>query len=396
MTATSQPATKTRSRSLFSVIVFSIALAILYGIQAPHAGDRITEVSASDYAERATELSVDQNWRYGFYVWAHGALLVKTRNVPGVHPYGTLPPDSKTGEIMLDEFRMAPYRPWLEGALYVALLGYILFIAPWARNVVSSRYHSRFLQTAGPLLFESLLWIAGWSLLIAPMVLWGYGATVYTTCQGRVFFSCSGPYLEMGHVSAETVTYRPLIERVAYAPLYLQARLPDLFRQLPKMSTGAYLWLAGGWFYGLLGLLFGAVRSLTGLNAQQPRAQSRPPVLLIAGSVWILFWGAAVAVSLPFQLDSFVPVDEPLSLYFMTNQLACLMAILSLLGGRGVLLLKKSGVVFYGFAVFVQAIQAGIFSQMGDTSPVIVYAYPGISCAVLALMVLYARKGILS
>jgi hypothetical protein len=137
-----------------------------------------------------------------------------------------------------------------ETALYLSLVLYGFFLAPWIVARIRARTPRRFLRAVT----MALLWALGWTILAAPFLLRGYGYPLYSTWVGPGALSWSGPYLcSPSFSSGLTVSYRGLFE--AAAPCFTADMIgaTSLPQHLPKKSVGFYLWLLGVIVYGIMG-----------------------------------------------------------------------------------------------------------------------------------------------
>jgi hypothetical protein len=229
--------------------LFAAALVLMLLVQAISLRGKVLRVEASEYSDVAVELEVTSHWRYGYVTAYHGARLVRTPNVPlQVRQFD--PASGDVGAAMDKELHLVPRKAALETALYLFLLFYGFFVAPWAAESNPVGIFSR-IRHAG---FVAVLWVQGWTFLAAPAVLWGYGEPIYSTWSGPGALSSSGPYLcSLSSGPGMTVSYRGVFEAAApcYSAMLVEATsLPE---HLPEMSDTKYLWLLGVISYGILG-----------------------------------------------------------------------------------------------------------------------------------------------
>jgi hypothetical protein len=167
---------------------------------------------------------------------------------------------------MLAELQSYPWKCVLEILLYTVILVYVLGLAPRLRRWVNNRVRS----WAAALLSESAVWIGGWTLITGPLLILGYGASIYTTWAGPGWLSCSGPYLGMPTgFAGETVSYRPFLETFGAFPLLaIPARW---FGPLAEhMRVADYVWLAGAVFWGAVGAVAGCLMRASARRVASP------------------------------------------------------------------------------------------------------------------------------
>lgn len=220
---------------------------------------KVCNIPPRTYGQFAEEICVTERWRYGYVCGHHGAVLVKTRNVPGAKPAVQAGGVAELSQAMLIELRSYPQKSVLEALLYGAILAYALVLITHLRNWLNAR--SRIWSLA--LLREAAFWAGGWTLFVAPLLWLDYGASMYTTWVGPGYLSWSGPYLgTFTGVAGETVSYRPLLEIWSALPVLVVR--PDWLRLvMPAMNMAQYIWLAGAVCWGLVGAMVGLSTSVT-------------------------------------------------------------------------------------------------------------------------------------
>jgi hypothetical protein len=211
--------------------------------------DKVLNVEASVYSSEATELQVSSHWRYGYIATYHGARLVRTPNVP-LRVSQRDPESDDVWVVMNNELRLVPLKAVLETALYLLLLIYGFFLAPWIAASIRAQIQRRILRAGS----VAVLWAVGWTIVATPNLMWGYGEPIYSTWSGPGALSSSGPYLcSMSYGPGLTVSYRGVFEATApclAAMLFGSTGLP---RNLPELSDAGYLWLLGVMVYGIMG-----------------------------------------------------------------------------------------------------------------------------------------------
>jgi hypothetical protein len=99
--------------------------------------------------------------------------------------------------------------------------------------------------------------VAYW-ILTAPLT-FDYGASLYSTYAGPGCLSYSGPYTHITWQTAETISYRTVVEAIGIAPFWIGMN-SGLAQLLPSIWTKDFVWLTGTIWYGMLGACVGLVR----------------------------------------------------------------------------------------------------------------------------------------
>jgi hypothetical protein len=220
---------------------WTLVLLLLTAIQVFWLEQKISWVTPDDYTSRCHELYVTPLWRFGFWPGHHGASLVRT-------DVGATP-GSARGEFggdleaeMRAELLAAPGRSALELAFYLAVV-VVLYMCCQVRLI----------RRAGAARWM-LLPAAAAFLLSLPLLVLGYGCTLYSNYVGPGALSSSGPYISMTFVAAETVSYRALVEAIGLVPLKAE-RGAHLWRLAPDLGFH-WQWILGVvGFYALPGAL---------------------------------------------------------------------------------------------------------------------------------------------
>ena len=231
--------------------LFAAALMLMLLMQEICLRDKVPCVDADAYGSEATELRVSPHWRYGYIETMHGARLVRTANVSlAVSPSR---PASHVWVAMNDELGRVPLKVAGETTLYLLLLVYGFFAAPWLADKASASICAR-LVNAGHV---GVLWATGWTILAAPILLWGYGEPIYSTWSGPGGFSSSGPYMcSLSSGPGLTVSYRTAFEVGAPCIVATMVESTSLPQHLPEMRVAVYLWLLGCLSYWTMGSLW--------------------------------------------------------------------------------------------------------------------------------------------
>lgn len=216
----------------------------------------VQTVPAEDYRRMANEIRVTESWRFGYALAHHGAFLVKTRNSPDFKPVERDGLDSELDQAMAASLRAFPKKSVLEALFYGIVLAYVIGLVPWLRRSFNRRYPS-WISAA---LREEVYWIGGWTLFLGPLLLLGYGESLYTTWAGPGALSYSGPYLGLPTgQGGETLAYRTLLELACLFPCL--AVRPFWFGDLlESMRVAQYLWVAGIVFWGEVGAVVGVCK----------------------------------------------------------------------------------------------------------------------------------------
>jgi hypothetical protein len=178
---------------------------------------KIPSVSPEVFSEAFVGVGSFWGWNVGYVAGHHGAALARSRGIAKADAHE---PKSCGGltEAMRRELESVPRKFALEVALYVTLVGaagLLVTIRPRAkrRRLAWSMY--------SPLL---LLLLAG-----APCALWCYGSSIYSNYVGPCWLSCSGGWLTVTLIPADTISYRSFLEAAAWLPMVL-ARLTRIER----------------------------------------------------------------------------------------------------------------------------------------------------------------------
>ena len=229
---------------------------------------KVSYIEPKLYSTMSYELEITPKWRYGFVQTYHGAHLVRTPNI-SLRPLQPVEHDAKFDDIwatMRTELRLIPLKAASEASLYVLLLAYVLFGAPW----IAARVQTKTTKRIWYLGCLGLLWAVGWTIMAAPLLAAGYGEPIYSTWAGPGAMSYSGPYFgKTSFGNGMTISYRGLFEVVAPGISAMAIAASGLPRYLPRMSTAVYLWLVGIVFYGIVGMLWDL-----GVKAASPSPQS--------------------------------------------------------------------------------------------------------------------------
>lgn len=238
----------TLSHAMRGFLIFYVVLFYVIGV-----ATEVQTVPAKDYGNMAAEIRVTARWRYGYVCGHHGAFLVKTRNAPDFKPLVQDGRDSELDQAMLDALWAFPKKSVLEALFLGIVLAYVFVLVPRLRRNMNTRYpswHSAALR-------EEAFWIIGWALFLGPLLLFGYGASLYSTWAGPGALSYSGPYLGMlTGQGGGTIAYRALLELAGVLPC-LAVRPFWFGSQLDNMSVAQYLWVAGIVFWGEVGAVVG-------------------------------------------------------------------------------------------------------------------------------------------
>ena len=231
--------------------LFATALVLMLLMQGICLRDKVLRVDAGEYASEATELRVSLHWRYGYIKTLHGARLVRTPNVsPPVSPSH---PASHLWVAMNNELRLVPLKAAGETALYLLLLIYGFFAAPWMATGAPAQTGGRISNAV----YVGLLWSAGWTILAVPVLIWGYGEPIYSTWSGPGALSSSGPYMcSLSSGPGLTVSYRIVFEVGAPCIVARMVESSGLAEHLPEMRVAVYLWLLGYLSYWTMGSLW--------------------------------------------------------------------------------------------------------------------------------------------
>ena len=229
-------------------------LAVMYGIGLY---SKVMPVEAKFYRADASEIRATARWRYGYVCMHHGAELVRTRNTPAARTPEPQEPDSDPDLLtaMTRELDSVPRKAAGEGLLYLTFLAYVAVLAPWCRARVAPTDARAWWR----IVFEGMLWAAGWAMVLLPLVVGNYGASLYTTWAGPGALSWSGAYPGMVTGEAgETVSYRAFVEAVGIFPV-LFGGLTGLDRLVEDLPMGTALGALGAIGGCVLGMLKGGL-----------------------------------------------------------------------------------------------------------------------------------------
>jgi uncharacterized membrane protein (DUF485 family) len=245
-------------KNRLALLVFIIATVVIAIIQYYFLSVKVHEVEPTTYSKHATDLQVTPAWRYGFAMGYHGATLIKTNNVPEAEPIHVQGGDNKVHEIMARELKLAPIKTISESVLYLVLLSLALFAPHWLAAKLLRRRRSYL----GNRLIVFFVAITGWTIAIFPLLFFNYGTSVYTTWVGPGALSYSGPYYNVSFEQGDTISYRSFVDAPALYPAVLTLAVMKLGHYFPHLTVKMFLWIAGSWFYGVIGLLMGTARFL--------------------------------------------------------------------------------------------------------------------------------------
>ena len=232
-------------------VLFAAALMLMLLMQGICLRDKVLRVDAGEYASEATELRVSSHWRYGYMKMMHGARIVRTPNVPLLVSQGS--PRSHVWVAMNNELRLVPLKAAGETALYLLLLVYGFFAAPWMAIGAPAQSGGRIWNAV----HVGLLWASGWTILAVPVLVWGYGEPIYSTWAGPGALSASGPYMcSLSSGPGLTVSYRIVFEVGAPCIVARMAESSELAEHLPEMRVAVYLWSLGYLTYWTMGSLW--------------------------------------------------------------------------------------------------------------------------------------------
>ncbi|MCP4541890.1 MAG: hypothetical protein GY832_32575 [Chloroflexi bacterium] len=244
---------KTNRLRLIAFLCLALCFAL---IQLEFLSHKVWEIEPTSYSN-AVELKVTRTWRYGFYPGHHGATLVKTRNVSEAAPENSCSDESELCAILKRELGLVPIKTILELALYLGILGYTLFASRWVSNRFIPEQGPRYLKISA----EAFLWIIGWTLTLLPLIVFGYGRSLYTNWEGPGALSSSGMYLEVTLTPGMTVSYRSWLELIALLPITTFEAV-GVVQLLYGMPLKLFLWIVGALFFSLIGLIVGIIKSI--------------------------------------------------------------------------------------------------------------------------------------
>lgn len=93
--------------------------------------------------------------------------------------------------------------------------------------------------------------IVATALILAPLIVWHYGGSSFTTWAGPYPMSYSGTYFWYTHAAGKTVSYRHVLEAYFYLPGTAFQRIADWI-PLPRMPLTLFLLLLGSVGYAAL------------------------------------------------------------------------------------------------------------------------------------------------
>jgi hypothetical protein len=202
---------------------------------------KIPEVSPEAFSEVFVGVGSFLNWNVGYVAGTHGAALARSTGAPRADGREPKACEGLT-EAMRHELDTVPRKFVLEVAFYLALVAVAGVLA--AKRPSPGRHRLAWSMYAPTI----LLLLAG-----APCALWCYGASIYSNYVGPCWLSCSGGWLTVTFIPAETVSYRSFLEAVAWLPMVL-GTVTRVTRLVPEMHTGLFVYLVACPVYMLGGL----------------------------------------------------------------------------------------------------------------------------------------------
>ncbi len=216
-----------------------IALVLLVEWQAV----QVTTVDPEAFAEYAVEIEHTTNWRYGYVLQRHGAVLVKTR--PGTRAQ-TSAPRGVNDDIAREMSRTLHLLGWkavFELSFYALLLGmWDAGVARWRRRFASHDI-SEWRRSAA---FGGL-WAVLVAAALAPYVLTGYGDPLFSSWRGPGAMSYSMWLGSAVGPLGPALTYRAVVLFVVTFPLM---GLGWAGRFLAPIGEPAALWIVSVVFHG--------------------------------------------------------------------------------------------------------------------------------------------------
>jgi hypothetical protein len=267
------------------IVLFVCALVFVIGMQGLALSRKIPEVKTNLYRERAIDMKVTSEYRYGYSWSGYGAILVKTRNIEGAAPRtpGKYPsaPGCPAGEeyvsvLSSDEDRIEdetteplwvtmkreldriPWKFSLELALYLALLFYAFFGVPWLMN--RRRFHNWGCVSQCSLM--AVFWMMFWIMVSLPLTLFDYGHPIHANWEGPGGLSFTYVPFKLSTGSGLTISYRYAMDILSSYPLWLFTIGGRGFRDLSYAWESVLLSLGiwGCLFYGMGGAIYASIR----------------------------------------------------------------------------------------------------------------------------------------
>ena len=279
-------------------ILFALTILVMVALQWFSLKDKIRCIDPDKIPLDFVELRTTSEWRTGYVVLHHGAVLVSMPlNTPPASAErdaaaeedesdaagdatggsGHVRPCTEEEEairlIMGRELDLAPLKAGLELALYVALLFWGFFGA--------RRFRARVLGTgtgrSRACVAGALSWMVGWLIAAAPLVACGYGPPLFSNWMGPGAASWSSGY-PGSWGSGLTVSYRHFIETAALWPmLFLDPAVSFVSRHFPTLGDTLLFLAAGLVFYGAVGGVLTVLRSLSPDGFGSDSSRQIPP-----------------------------------------------------------------------------------------------------------------------
>ena len=238
-----------------SILVWVILTMALLSVHGCLTVFKIPHLEPDLYVVAATDLSVTDDWRYGFVRLRHGAILVKT-SARGLS--GTVLRKALSEEVH-DEMALAlqlfPIKAILEADFYFFWVYLCVRVLPSIASLLVGGGGWR-----RPLRYAL---VAAFSMFIAvqPLLRLGYGGSFFTNLEGPGAISYTHLDPQMTFIQGGTISYRIFLEALAVMPARL-ALATHVDKFLPPMKRGTFLVWGGSLFYGVVGLLAGVTAKL--------------------------------------------------------------------------------------------------------------------------------------
>ncbi len=226
-----------------AMLLLTTAL-LLAGLQWYALRQKIVTVSVGTYQERAVELAAASQWRYGTICPMHGCVLVRTPNTGQSAPANPYPP-AEIATMMLVELQSVPRKLALEWLLYAMAAASLLFGPGLMRRF--DQHKDSIIADVAPAF--AACWLA-LIILVSPLLMQGYGGSLYSTYDGPGAIVYSTGHHRVTGKTAETVSYRSVIEAVGLGPVLIGLKT-GLAVRVPGMTYALLIAVGGAVVYGV-------------------------------------------------------------------------------------------------------------------------------------------------
>ncbi len=252
------------------IAIFAVTVCAVLAAHTTFVKTKIREADPERYRRAGRDLRVNGQWRYGYLVSFHGAVLAKVArdSAPGAGSRDSHAPELSA--TMLRELNLVPLKVIGEAFFYVGLLAYLFFGMSMVTGRLAILGNSRMGRWTRFLAPGALFY----AMLAMPLLSFGYGYGGFSNLAGPGAMSWSGPYFhwDLWRLnSGNTISYRAVISPAVFPVEFAADILASAYgiwgpfrEEIESATWRPMLWILGGLFYGAA---LGWVRTFRRANA---------------------------------------------------------------------------------------------------------------------------------